>query len=95
MMVVVLALTIAAGCRKSDSSAGDQAIDTIAPATPAATSDTETVMTQTMEIGDERSPNEGGVLTDSSSPEGTTTTVAAPDVSATPTKPAPKKPTKK
>lgn len=96
VVVVVVISMVAAGCGQKRADAGDQATDTIAPATPAASADTDTAMTQTTEIGDERSPNEGGVLTDSNAPEGTTTTVAAPDMSTTSTKPAPKKkPTKK
>lgn len=40
---------------------------TISPAEPTQspnTADTETALSQTVEIGEERSPNEGGVLTD-------------------------------
>ncbi|MHB0969486.1 MAG: hypothetical protein ACYC7A_09260 [Thermoanaerobaculia bacterium] len=37
---------------------------TMAPATPPPATDTDPVPTQTVEIGEERSPNEGGVLTD-------------------------------
>lgn len=40
---------------------------TISPAEPTQspnTADTDTALTETMEIGEDRSPNEGGVLTD-------------------------------
>lgn len=83
MLVLLVAI---AGCRRNGDGRGDQATDTIAPATPAVAQDSDTAMTQTVEIGEERSPNEGGVLTDPNSPLGTetsSTTIPATDTTAT------------
>lgn len=51
-----------AGCGPGDGR--ETATATMAPATPPPATDTDPVPTQTVEIGEERSPNEGGVLTD-------------------------------
>ncbi|MGA7613631.1 MAG: hypothetical protein WBX15_00490 [Thermoanaerobaculia bacterium] len=54
--------------------------ETIRAATPDAgtdTTDTDTALTQTVEIGDERSPNDGGVLTDPNAPTSTDVKPAA------------------
>ncbi len=63
LILLSLTLTIASACRgeKVSSSEDDQRIS---PATPAGATDNDVAATQTTEIGDERSPNEGGVLTD-------------------------------
>lgn len=64
------------------------------PATPppANPDETDTALTQTVEIGEERSPQEGGILTDprhGGTPEvpTSTTTVATPGATTTPTAP--------
>lgn len=58
---------------------------TISPATPppaAVPTDTDLALTQTTEVGEDRSPNEGGILTDPSyGGTATTTDTAAPDSS--------------
>lgn len=94
--VVLGVLTLALpGCGKREKSAGgDEATQTIAPATPQpAPSETE-AMTQTIEIGDGRSVNEGGALagdatTDTSATTataGTTATAAPPPAPTTTTR---------
>lgn len=69
---------MAGSCRRSDSHRADPPkTGTMAPATPPGTAgaETDTALTQTVEIGDERSPNEGGSLT--SSAQSTTATVSS------------------
>lgn len=79
--LLVCAVLASAGCVP----AGERdttATATIAPATPPPATDTDPVPTQTVEIGEERSPNEGGVLTDPETggayPTETTATTTAP-----------------
>jgi len=78
--VLTLALP---GCGKREKTAGgDEATQTIAPATPQpAPSETE-AMTQTIEIGDGRSVNEGGALANDAS---TDTTATLPSTATTAT----------
>jgi len=55
----------AMSCQR-ETRAGEESA-TISPAEPEEspnTADTDTALTETMEIGEDRSPNEGGVLTD-------------------------------
>lgn len=79
--LLVCAALAFAGCAP----AGERdttAAATIAPATPPLATDTDPVPTQTVEIGEDRSPNEGGVLTDPETggayPTETTATTTAP-----------------
>lgn len=65
-VILLLILLTAISCNRGEEAAND---DTIAPATPpvsTGTGDEDTVITQTVEIGEERSPNEGGALIDES-----------------------------
>ena len=62
--VLVLISSISFACRGANRAEADQT-GTIAPAKPPQTSTDEAILTQTTEVGEERSPNEGGVLTDS------------------------------
>jgi hypothetical protein len=89
--LVLSLLLVLPGCRRHAGANGDPATDTIAPATPPAAGDSDTALTQTVEIGDERSPNEGSVLTDSSTPEGTSLTPAPKAAASRPPAGAPKK----
>ncbi|HUP65505.1 MAG TPA: hypothetical protein VM557_09505 [Thermoanaerobaculia bacterium] len=85
LCTMILTVALAAGCVGRDEGV---VTEQISPATPpAAESGDDAVMTQTTEIGDERSPNEGGVLADpGASTEGlqpaptrtTTTTAGSP-----------------
>lgn len=84
-LVVLLGIFLLAaiGCtgeRGSDADAG-----TVKPATPPAASDSETVPTQTIEIGEERSAAEGGVLTDSETGMSTETTATSTTATQTTT----------
>ncbi|HUO84805.1 MAG TPA: hypothetical protein VM534_06785 [Thermoanaerobaculia bacterium] len=64
-ILLILSLPFAAGCGESEEVA-ETPIETttIRPATPPEADTDDVVLTQTTEIGEERSPNEGGVLTD-------------------------------
>ena len=66
--IALLAVFVCAftGCSDRETAAGTQT-DTISPATPPAVADdpSETAATQTVEIGEDRSPAEGGVLAES------------------------------
>ena len=73
---VVLAL-VAGGCNPAE----DEAETTISPATPppvTTPTDTDAALTQTTEVGEDRSPNEGGVLTDTAYGGTPTTTSTSP-----------------
>lgn len=62
-LCLLILTTLFFSCRREATTSS--ATETIAPATPPQVgTDTDSVSTQTMEIGGERSPNEGGVLTD-------------------------------
>jgi hypothetical protein len=83
LIAVSVLLTVAlSGCRREK--AGDaEHTGTMAPVTPpptATASDTDAPATQTMEIGDDRSSNEGGALAteERSSTATTATTTHAP-----------------
>jgi hypothetical protein len=73
------------GCTREGGAAAEEG--TLRPETPpTAPADADSVPTQTIEIGEERSPNEGGVLTDpDQNAEPTTTTTAATPTTTTPT----------
>lgn len=82
----VIALSFLAGCGENETSVETE-VEAGRPATPPPSNDeTDTALTQTVEIGDERSPQEGGVLTDpklnpgvaaaQQPPAGSTTTTA-------------------
>lgn len=67
MVALVLPMMVSLGCRGEHDAHGDQTA-TIAPAKPPQTATDEAIQTQTTEVGEERSPNEGGILTDSEPP---------------------------
>jgi hypothetical protein len=83
LLIAALAL---AGCGPGDGR--ETATVTMAPATPPQATDTDPVPTQTIEIGEERSPNEGGVLTDPDSGGVDATETVQTTVTATTTQPA-------
>lgn len=72
LLILILLLPLAAGCGVDEQAARTE---TIAPAEPPSGSATEdsTVLTQTTEVGEDRSPNEGGVLADQSDAPATAT----------------------
>lgn len=64
LLILLLALP-SMSCQRERQAREETA--TISPAEPTQspnTADTETALTETVEIGEDRSPNEGGVLTD-------------------------------
>ena len=64
LLILILALP-SVSCNREEREAKETY--TISPAEPTQSpnsADTETALTETVEIGEERSPNEGGVLTD-------------------------------
>ena len=78
ILTMILTVALASGCVGRDEGV---VTEQISPATPpAAESGEDAVITQTTEIGDDRSPNEGGVLaepggdTEGLEPAPTTTT---------------------
>jgi hypothetical protein len=80
LLSVALALMISS-CRRSDPHRADPPkTGTMAPATPPGTAgnETDSALTQTMEIGEERSPNEGGSLTGGEHPTNAATASSAP-----------------
>jgi hypothetical protein len=83
-ILILVGLNSLAGCQSRESAATSETA-TISPATPPQSTDAETPVTQTVEIGEERSPNEGGILTDPDL-QGST---AAPATSPSPSPPNP------
>lgn len=79
---------IGSGCHREDAD-GSVPTETIAPATPPAASatgtETDTALTQTIEIGEERSASEGGGL---SVPAAATTPATSSKAPSTPSRPA-------
>lgn len=75
VLILLLLVPVAFGCQPAEQAART---DTIAPAEPPSGSATEdsTVLTQTTEVGEDRSPNEGGVLADQSEAPATATTTS-------------------
>jgi hypothetical protein len=64
LLIAMMLFALMGGCQRGGDTHKTETA-TIAPATPPPTpADTEAVQTQTVEIGEQRSPNEGGVLTD-------------------------------
>lgn len=92
LLIVILALPSIACNREQHE--GEET-STISPAEPTQspnTADTETALSETVEIGEDRSPNEGGVLTDDtptkpSKGSGATTTTNPVTPPRTPPKP--------
>jgi hypothetical protein len=62
-ILILVGLSGLASCQSRENAATSETA-TISPATPPQSTDAETPVTQTVEIGEERSPNEGGILTD-------------------------------
>jgi hypothetical protein len=85
VLATIFILAIAAlGCTREGGAAAEEG--TLRPETPpTAPADADSVPTQTIEIGEERSPNEGGVLTDPDQNAEPTTTTTAASTAATPT----------
>ena len=82
LAIAVVVLLSATACHRVESRVSET--ESVAPATPPPGNpdETDTALTQTVEIGEERSPNEGGVLTN---PEQTTTATVAPATATTAT----------
>jgi hypothetical protein len=85
MMIAATATLVAGACYHREKTVTAVQSSTIAPATPPPTSpsDSDTSMTQTTEIGGERSPSEGGVLTEKETAD---TSAVTSTVVSTPTK---------
>lgn len=91
--VCVLLLLALPSCRRNEQATGDQAHETIAPATPQPAPTGTDAMTQTVDIEQGRSEAEGGGLTSPQTTETnlsgatttTTTTATAPGAPATTT----------
>ncbi|MGH9459229.1 MAG: hypothetical protein ACRD2J_16460 [Thermoanaerobaculia bacterium] len=81
VLPLVLALALFAGCNAASDE--DPRTETIEPALVPADTSGDAIITQTTEVGEERSPNEGGVLTR----PGPTTTGSPPPAGAQPEPP--------
>jgi hypothetical protein len=79
--MALVALSLLAACKGKETEAGEMRQVTARPATPPPTgaAENDTALTQTVEIGDQRSSEEGGILT---SGQSTATTGVAPAATA-------------
>ncbi len=76
ILVAVAGTMIGSACHREQATERSVPTETIAPATPPAAgatgTESDTVLTQTVEIGEERSVSEGGGLTDPATAANTT-----------------------
>lgn len=87
---LLLLLPLASGCnRGGEAQADTQRVDRPATPPPASPAETDTALTQTVEIGENRSENEGGVLTKGTVPENGNTSDATATATPTATAAAP------
>ena len=84
VLILLLSAVVLAGCEGERTA--EVPVETIKPATPPPTEADEdsVVITQTTEIGEERSPNEGGYVNQSGAPAATTTGGTPPPTATNP-----------
>lgn len=89
-LVAIVSILLALGaCRGKENAAADDGTATIAPAQPQPQPTGTDAMTQTVEVGDGRSVNEGGALAEGSTTDTGTTDTGTTDTAATAPPPPP------
>lgn len=63
ILTIALMALLPFGCKEKESATGNDGVRPAVPP-PSTAGESDTALTQTVEIGEERSPAEGGVLTD-------------------------------